>query len=313
MNEDDDAGAARQLIDRCLAGEPAAIRQFQESYGELIYAYPVRAFRVAAEVAGDFYVFAFDNGRIFRRLRTYAGRAPLRAYLLAVVLQHLFIDWRRAAREIDMVSLDDVNALADAAIWCPPSRNGGHPHTDPPAIGMSDLLHGLDPAKAIVWKLLHVEDCELDASDIRHLTAVSQRSVPDVLAAVEHLRAIVRERESGLQQIVDVLEAVQMWIALHRQRLDRLARELRDLPPQSIAAARVRSTAARINAQMLRREQQRARLLAEKRRRKITAPYKDIAAVLNTSIGNVASQIARVRQELAQRASGISHTEERDA
>jgi DNA-directed RNA polymerase specialized sigma24 family protein len=44
------------------------------------------------------------------------------------------------------------------------------------------------------------------------------------------------------------------------------------------------------------------KLLDRAQRRKVTTPYKDIASLLNTTVGNVGSQIARLRQELAQKA-----------
>ena len=61
---------------------------------------------------------------------------------------------------------------------------------------------------------------------------------------------------------------------------------------------RVRQQIRVVERKIQRRRQQRAKLLAQAQRRKVTAPYKDIAAMLNTSIGNIGSQIARLRREL---------------
>src|SRR5271156_5641631 len=103
-----EADEARLLIRRCLAGELDAAKEFQEQYGELIYGYPIRVYRVPADEAGDFYVFAFDRGRIFRRVRTYEGRAPFRAYLLGFVLDDLVLEWKRGVREIETVSIETL-------------------------------------------------------------------------------------------------------------------------------------------------------------------------------------------------------------
>ena len=94
-----EAREAQRLISRCLAGEPEAAKTFQELYGELIYGYPMRVYRVPPDEAGDFYVFVFDRGRIFRRVRTFEGRAPFRAYLLGFVLDDLVLEWKRGSRE----------------------------------------------------------------------------------------------------------------------------------------------------------------------------------------------------------------------
>lgn len=302
-NTTSETHAARQLINRCLAGDRAAIAQFQETYGELIYGYPLRVYHTPAEEAGDFYVFAFEKERIFRRLRTFEGRAPLRAYLLGFVLDDLVLQWKRGAREVETVSIDALNdpsaamesacaevseATADADRW-------------------SALIDSLAPPKAVVMKLLHVEDYDLTPEEVRHIATVSGRSVREVLLAVDRLRATVREREAALKRVQDALEGVHAWIQLYERRLHRIAEDLGCLPPTTVAAERLRQERAELQHKAARRQQQRTKLMAQVRRRKLTAPYKDIAAVLNTSLGTIASQIARLRQELLARADTHDH------
>lgn len=283
----------QELIRQCLAGEHAAIHTFQHHYGELIYGYPLRVFGTASEDAADFYVYAFEEGRIFRRMRTFAGRAPLRAYLLAYVLDHLVIDWKRREREIETVPLDTLGQLPDMT---PPPRSNE-------SRSLSELLADIEPDKAVVMKLLYVEDWELQPAEIRHLARASQRSVGDVLQAIDRLRATVRERETRLKAIEDALDGVQAWITVYQRRLQRIEADLGTMPRGALLE-RLQSTRAEIERKILRRHQQRAKLVTQAQRRKVTAPYKDIAALLNTTVGNVASQIARVRQQLRERGFG---------
>ena len=79
----------------------------------MIYSYPINVYRVRSDEAGDFYVFAFDRGRLFRRLRTYEGRAPFRAYLFGFVLDDLVLEWKRTQRTLDTVSIDDIAELPE--------------------------------------------------------------------------------------------------------------------------------------------------------------------------------------------------------
>lgn len=287
----------RELISRCLSGDPEAVKQFQHEYGELIYGYPIRVYRTPTDEAGDFYVFAFQNGRIFRRLRTFEGRAPLRAYLLGFVLDDLVLEWKRGERKVETVSIEGLGELPEAAgtrtLGTPEAEDG----TDQP-VSANDVLAGVAPSKAVIMKLLHVEDYELRAADINYVANVSGRSVPQVIEAVARLRATVREREAGLKRVEDGLDAVHAWIRLYERRLGRITEDLRALPPQGPAATRLREEVAQLEHKIERRQRQRARLLTQAQRRKVTAPYKDIAALLNTSVGNVCSQIARVRREL---------------
>jgi predicted transcriptional regulator len=292
-----EAREARELIRHCLSGQPDAVKQFQQRYGELIYGYPIRVYRTPAEDAGDFYIFAFQEGRIFRRLRTYEGRAPLRAYLLGFVLDDLVLEWKRGEHKIETVSIEGLGELPAAA------ASAGQAPVESAAPGaahpsLNEMLETVAPSKAVMMKLLYVEDCELRAPDIDYLAEVSGRTVPQILDGLARLRATVREREAGLKKVEDGLDAVQAWIQLYERRQQRISEDLAALPQDSSAAERLREELAQLEHKVERRQQQRSRLLAQAHRRKVTAPYKDIAALLNTTIGNVCSQIARIRREL---------------
>lgn len=296
-NDTDDA---RALIGRCLRGEPAAAREFQELYGELVYGYPMRVYRVPADEAGDFYVFAFDGGRLFRRLRRYEGRAPLRAFLLGFVLDDLVLEWKRGDRRLETVSMEDVGDL--------PAREtpAATPRDDPaadraPAPSLDTVLAEVDIAKAVVFKLLHAEDCELSSAEIRYIAEVSGRPVAAVLDAVAALRDRIREREAAARAIDDNLDSVQAWIQLYERRVACIRADLGDLPPRSSRAERLRAESAELERKLAKRRLQRGRLAEQVRRRKTTAPYKEIAAVLATTVGNVGSQVARLREQLAGR------------
>jgi RNA polymerase sigma factor (sigma-70 family) len=298
-----EAREARALISRCLSGDPEAVQQFQQKHGELIYGYPIRVYRTPAEDAGDFYVFAFQNGRIFRRLRTFEGRAPLRAYLLGFVLDDLVLEWKRGERRVETISIEGLAELpAPAAVASSPVGNGAARQATQETL--DEVLATLSPAKAVVMKLLHVEDYDLTAADVNYVSEVSGRSVPDVLAAVARLRATVREREAGLTKVQDGIDAVHAWIRLYERRMERITEDLAALPPSAAAAGRLRGELAQLEQKLERRHQQRARLMTQAQRRKVTAPYKEIALILNTSVGNVCSQIARVRRELMTKSGG---------
>jgi RNA polymerase sigma factor (sigma-70 family) len=282
---------ARELIDRCLTGTPEAIDEFQRQYGALIYNYPMRVYRMPPEDAGDFYVFAFEKGRIFRRTQTYAGYTSLRSYLSGFVLDNLVLEWKRGARELETVSIETLRELSDDNAP-DASRVAGHP-------SLNEILATVDASKAVVLKLLFIEDCDLQVGDLRHLAETSGRPLPDLLTEIDRLREVVRERETRQKQEEDALDGVHAWIALYERRVRQITDELSQLPPTSAAAARLGDERTELERKVRRRHHQRETLLARSQRRKVTAPYKDIAALLNTTVGNVASQISRARKDLA--------------
>jgi hypothetical protein len=276
-----DAEAARELIRDCLRGDADALYRFQQQFGELIYGYPIRVFRFAPEDAGDFYLFAFDGGRIFRRLRSFEGRAPLRAYLLGFALDDLVLEWKRGEKEIETVPLEAVGEIAASD----DSTNGITGALDA-RDSLRDVLAAVEPSKAVIMKLLHIEDYELSPMEVRHLASVSGRGVADIMNGLSQLRATVRERETALKQLEDSLDAVHAWIQLYERRMRRISEDLSSLPPTAPATARLREEQAELNRRIERRRAQRTKLLDRAQRRKVTAPYKDIASLLNTTVGN---------------------------
>ena len=290
---------ARELIARCLAGEFDAINQFQETYGPLIYAYPMRVYRMPAEDAGDFYVFVFDNGRIFRRMQSYAGRTALRSYLAGFVLDHLVLEWKRGMRSIETVPIDSLHELA-----APDGAGASRP-----TASLNEILAPLDPSRVVLLKLLFIEDCDLQADELRHLSAISGRPLPELLTAIDGLRERVRDRESRQKHIEDALDGVQAWIALYERRLRQIADALTQVAPGNPKSARLSDERAELERKVRRRHHQRDKLVDRAQRRKVTAPYKAIAALLNTTVGNVASQLSRLRKDLAANAALRAHLE----
>ena len=286
---DTDPQVVRALIRRCLEGDAAAAGDFQRTYGEMIYSYPINVYRIRSEEAGDFYVFAFDRGRLFRRLRTYEGRAPFRAYLFGFVLDDLVLEWKRTQRTLDTVSIDDVGELPE-----PVDVVRGGDAAD--YAWLRRAFERLDPTRALVLKLLYIEDWDLTAQEMRTLAETSGRSLAEVVRGIEELRALVREREASLKDVEENLGTVLAWVQLFERRLWCIDAELAVRPSD-----RLRAEAAELRRKLERRQRQRTKLMGRAKRRQITAPYKAIAALFNTTVGNIASQIARARQELREK------------
>lgn len=292
----------RLLVQRCADGDPHAIAEFQERFGPLVYSFPVRVYRLPAEEAGDFYVFVFENGRLFRRLRSFAGRVSLRRYLLGFALDHLLIEWRRGRREVETVSIE---ALREQDPHFDIAGEGASEDAEPHWL---DRIASLPPQKTVIAKLLHVEDAEFSPAEIRYLCAASGKRAAQVLREIEELRAQVREREAAQQGLLEQIDGVHAWIELYRKRLQRIAAELAVLPHDAAEAQKLRREKEELSRKLAWREQQRERLRQLARRRKVTAPYKEIARVLGTTVGNVASMIQRVRREIAEQLLSERHS-----
>lgn len=288
----------QNLIKRCLEGDEAAWAGFQQQFGEIIHGYPIRVYRVPPDDASDFYIYVFEDGRIFRRVRSYEGRAPFQAFLLGFVLDALFIDWRRTTKKLDTVGLDDVGEAVGATT---DHDTTDHDTTGPGDAVLDGLLGGIDPNKAIVMKLLHAEDAEFTPEDVQLLAKRSGRPVIEVLDTIERLRNEVRDGEAGTKEIEGRLDAIHSWIQLYEKRLHRIRQERSAAVPGSNRDKTLGEQEDTLLGRIDRRRQARENLVAKTRSHRAAVPYKEIADILNTTVGNVGSQVTRLRKELQKR------------
>ena len=76
-----------RLVMQCLSDDleirTEARQCFQNAYGTIIYHFPIKIGGLSEEAAGEFYLYVFEQDRLFQRLRTFQGRnnIQLRTYL----------------------------------------------------------------------------------------------------------------------------------------------------------------------------------------------------------------------------------------
>jgi RNA polymerase sigma factor (sigma-70 family) len=285
------------LVRACADGDASARRTFQDRHAEDIYNFPVKIYGVAAERAADFYVYVFERDRIFTRIRSFEGRNQIqfRTFLAYYVLRSLFLEWQRGMRELDTVTMDDgdVDGVADPTP-APEHRPGGDvpkPWTE------------LAPEEQLDLKLLSLLEYHLTPGDLRLLARVSRRSLDETRLAVAEVEADLRRKDVAVSRLRDDLDSVWGWIVLRRRELQDVEDKLRMLGTgQTTAEARrLRERREELEQSLAKRDRQRERLLEQVRSAKMTTPYKDIARLLNTTVGTVCSRIFRLRERLARR------------
>ena len=292
--------SGKQLVADCLAGDNPARAEFQQRFGALIYRFAACVGRSAQTEPGDFYVYLFDGDRLYRRLRSYEGRASLDGFLRGYVLPDLFEQFQTMIKKetLDTVSLGTcVREPADTATGRVDLSAGSG---DPPGgmRGCTDLFERLSPEKRLLVKLLYIEDFTLSAEDVQLLAQRSGRSVREVVELVEQARESVRAREASRQGKLEEAESAARWILQYERRLGQIAEDLRNLPPRATRAERLREEQADLERKRQWRQQQQGRAMVESQRATVTLRYREIAHILNVPIGNVSAQVTRLRQEL---------------
>lgn len=292
----------------CADGDVAARQRFQDEYGEDIYHFPVKIYNASLEEAGDFYLYAFEENRVFVRIKTFEGRNSIqfRTFLSYYVLKHLFLEWRRTKKEIDTISLS--TPLGDG-------EEGGRvledilPSEDIRGMGgldreegqsSSELWDMLTDEERLDLKLLSLLECDLTPGDVRLLAQTSRRSIIDTLTLVTEVQDGLKRKDEKLTRLRDDLDSAWGWILLRQKELQEIGKKMLLMEAQgdSGGKAQVRAQQAEIERALAKRHRQKEKIAEEMRTYKMTTPYKDIARLLNLTVGTVCSRIFRLRERL---------------
>ncbi len=295
----------------CAEGDHDACLHFQEEYGEDIYNFPIKIYRLPEEEAGDFYLYVFENERIFTRMRTFEGRNSIqfRTFLSYYVLKHLFLEWQRTRKEIETISLStpldtttDGESRTLEEVLPSQDQNVEREATASSTSALSAVWQSLSPEERLDLKLLSLLECELNPEDIQLLAQLSGRSIIDTLTVVAEIQAGLRRKDAKLSRLADELDSVWGWILLRQKERQQIQEKILPMKTQGNATDQLplQQQMEEIEQALGKRYQQRARILEELRTSKMTTPYKDIARLLNLTVGTVSSQICRLRQRLMQ-------------
>jgi RNA polymerase sigma factor (sigma-70 family) len=299
----------REFIQSCVAGEVVARRQFQDEYGADIYNFPAKIYGVPAEDAGEFYIYAFAEDRIFLRLRSFEGRNGIqfRTFLSYYVLKHLFLEWRRTRKELETISLqspvsndDDAERTLQDILAVSDDAPADEENT-PAKLAFAGIWEALSPEERLDIKLLSLLECDLGPDDIQLLARLSGRSILDTLDAVAEVQERLRRKDQKLSQLRDELDSTWGWITLREKEVQEIREKIHRIAEQENIAERaaLHAQQAEVERALVKRYRQRERILTEIRSYKMTTPYKDIAQLLNLTIGTICSRVFRLRVRLA--------------
>ncbi|MFI5397348.1 MAG: hypothetical protein ACHQ9S_17560 [Candidatus Binatia bacterium] len=288
-------GDGKRLVDACVGGDASARGQFLAEFMPLIYRFEGGGSQHES-ASQNFIAFLFDDDRLYRRLRSYRGVAHLGPYLGKRILPDLMKQFRTIVRRqrFDTVSLDAHEASAAA-----PADTSERAGADPTApVNVTLLVEQLPVEKRLLLKLLHIEDFDLDPTEIQQLAERTRRSIRDVLARLETARQTVRSREAVQHARLEGAKSAGDWIRLYERRLVQLEEDIA-AAADSPRAARLRGQREDLLRKLDKRKRQQAEHLRNSGNTVVTLPTAMVADLLGQVESTTRSQITRVRQELA--------------
>jgi hypothetical protein len=298
-----------RLLKACVEGDADSRIQFQNCFGELIYNYPLKKFHLPSDRAGDFYIYAFDEDRIFRRVAGFEARngAQFKTYLNGYVLRDLFREWWRTLKELETISLATV--VSDGSSDRARTLEDILANNDPSPDEMSDrMVHGvalkafmesLDPEICLLLKLLYLAEIDLSPSEIRLLCKKSGRSYREIIFEIEETRNRLRKKDQQLTAIDEQLDSIHGWILCYQKDLRQLNQKIGIQPDDSSESNDERQQREELERKLEWRYRQQRQALEKLRQFRITTPYKDIARFFNAPIGTVCSLVARSREDIS--------------
>lgn len=273
-----------------------ARQAFQATYGALIYTFPMRIYHRSEDEAGEFYLYVFEKGRIYKRIGTFEGRNAIqfKTYLSYYVLHHLFLEWRRSLAEEDTVPLPEALPSDD-------------PTPDAILVESEDVrtvegvLHALGTEKGLILKLLALGTVELTPDDVRSLAQMARRSLRETLGVIEEVVAALAPREMEAQNKWQELHVVASRIRLYQRQIAALEEHISvsRLQNELASAHKLTQEKAELERLLAWRYGQQTRLREALQRLQVRPSYQDIARMLNMPFGTVCSKIARAREACA--------------
>jgi DNA-directed RNA polymerase specialized sigma24 family protein len=143
-------------------------------------------------------------------------------------------------------------------------------------------------------------ECDLSPEDVRLLAKLSGRSLRETLALLAEVQDGLKRKDEKVSQLRDELDSVWGWILLRQKELQEIEKKILLIPAKRSAPDREKLLNQKnaLEKALVKRYRQKERISAEIRAYKLTTPYKDIARLLNLTVGTVCSRIFRLRERL---------------
>jgi hypothetical protein len=222
-------------------------------------------------------------------------------------LKHLFLEWRRTRKEIETISLqspisdsDDGHTTLEDIL----PGTGAAVSTDSESIlarVTKATLNSLAPEDRLHLKLLSLLEYHLNPEDVNLLARISGLTIDDTLVVLAEVQNNLKRKDEKVARLCDELDSVWGWIVLRQKELQEINQKAHFLSAAEniVDTAKLLVQKHALEQALIKRTRQRERLVEEIRTYKLTTPYRDIARLLNSTIGAVYARIFRLREQLA--------------
>ncbi len=274
--------ADENLAEMCRRGIEIAERELISRHMQAIYWLPQRVFGAPEEELSGFLLYAVEKIRERDILGKFEpGKGAKFSTWLGVVIRNLYLDYIRSQPE----EMATSELYEDSAVVEPEQRRE-----------RSSLISQMQKRCRVLFKLLLCDTYFLEPEEIEWIAEESDRKLLDVIRNIAALEEQLREREAKLQQRYDKLARAHYWLNYYQKQLAKLTKSI-DKPNTEFMPE-----VERVRDKLERRKKEYDNLAEELAGGGgiVTAPYKDLAELMNIREGTLASNISRCRAGAAQ-------------
>jgi hypothetical protein len=162
------------------------------------------------------------------------------------------------------------------------------------------IWESLTPEERLDLKLLSLLECDLGPEDVALLAQTAGRSIIDTLTLLAEVQDRLKRKDEKLSRLRDELDSVWGWILVRQKERQEIHEKILLIETHGNMAGKAKLLARREEREqaLAKRYQQKERIAEEIRTYKVTTPYRDIARLLNSTVGTVCSRIFRLRERL---------------
>lgn len=271
-----------KLAGLCAKGIDVAERELLGRYMQPIYWLPRRLFGAPEEDLSGFLIFAIEKIRERDILGKFLRDKGVKfSTWMGVVIRNLYMDYLRTLPE----NLEGSELIEESVAAPKERRERERP----------ELLDMMQVRCKVLFKMLLCDTLYLEPEDIEWISSESGRGVAETASEIAKLEDRLRESETKLQERYDKLSRAYYWKSRYERQLLRLEK----------GAHRPHTTYNK-DVDVLERKLERRRKEYENVAEElsgsggiVTAPYRELAALLNVSEGTLASNISRCRSGAA--------------
>ena len=234
---------------------------------------------------------------------TFRGSSQIRTYQF-LILKHLFSEWiRRSDTDNTTYSINtplqgNSNGNEQSVIEDILQDNFNDPYEKivekESKKTLKGLLNRFSEEDRIYIKLMSFLEVEIEPDDIRAISRISGKNLHETMEYILDLENSLTKRYELYKNKKDELNKIDYWILTYEKKLKK-REETKGL---EFTEKEVINEKKEIERKLLWRKKQKEKLLNEYSKSSPKVSYREIAKILNVSVGTVSSKIKTVRARL---------------